>query len=93
MAILATVETRFGIVEDAYCRIVGINWNLPNIFITLTLNVYLNPIAREDNKEPLDTQHYQIPLAQAVAHGENMIAFGYSWVKGDNPVMAAGRDA
>ena len=92
MAILATVETRFGVVVNAYCRISAINWNLPNVFVTLTLNIYLNPSAKDNNKEPLDTRHYQIPLAEAIAHGENMIAFGYFWTKSNDQEMATGTD-
>lgn len=90
MAIVATVDTRFGTVVDAYCRISAINWNLPNIFVTLTLNIYLNNEARINDKEALDVRHYQIPLAEAIAHGENMIAFGYFWVGNDDEQIGKG---
>lgn len=94
MAILATVETRFGTIVDAYCRLAKINWDEPALEMILGLKIFANREAREQNKEPLDIRYYHLPITDALAssQGGNMIAFGYGFMKSMDEFLARGTD-
>lgn len=94
MAIQTTIDTKFGTIQDAYCRIAGINWNEPSLEITLSVKVFASRDARVAEKEPLEIKLYYISADETLAssQGGNVISFAYRFIKSKDEDMAKGTD-
>lgn len=94
MAIQTTIDTKFGTIVDAYCRLEGIHWDVPALEITLVLKIFVSREARDALLEPVDIKYYYLPVVEALSSSEggNVIGFSYKYMKLIDEIMARGTD-
>lgn len=88
MALQLKYPSVFGTIDNAYCRICAITWE-DSPTARLGLQIYISAHARSENKPPVETRSFEIPVSNLMASGagESMRGIAYAFIVQSDPLF------